>query len=140
MLLWIVNVVFPGAGLFWRKQIIQGSCYALAFGTLSAFRHEIGALWAIYVLIMAQVHFHKLRSGGEVREFGTTGKTIIWLVGALLLVLYSLMYGPSWTHNGEIKHPLLLFVLATVSIASPALLLTFWLRSKRRLAADTLNV
>jgi TM2 domain-containing membrane protein YozV len=42
ILLWILNFVFPGAALFWRKQVLQGICYIFAFGIVNAFRHEIG--------------------------------------------------------------------------------------------------
>ena len=43
ILLWILNFVFPGAALFWRKQALQGICYIFAFGIVNAFRHELVA-------------------------------------------------------------------------------------------------
>jgi hypothetical protein len=52
----VLNLILPGSGLFWWKQTLQGAAYGLCFATLSAFRHDIGAVWAIYVLVIAQVH------------------------------------------------------------------------------------
>ena len=61
MILNILNIFFPGSALFWLKQYIQGILYVLSCGILAEFRQEIGAIWAIYAIILAQIHFHKIR-------------------------------------------------------------------------------
>jgi hypothetical protein len=129
VLLSILNLILPGAGLFWRKQTLQGAAYALCFAILNVFRHDIGAVWAIYVLIVAQVHFHKVRRGVP-RSLARTGKLCLWLVTGLLVALYSALYGPGWTHNGELKEPHLLFGFVVVALTGPAFVLTFFLERR----------
>ena len=111
ILLSILNLIFTGSGLFWRKQSLQAICYMVTFAVLNIFRHDIGAMWAIYDFIAAQIHFHKIRNTEKAKGFGQTGKAMIWFVTLLTLLLYSMMYGPSWTHGGEIKHPILLYFI-----------------------------
>lgn len=123
MLLAVLNLVFPGSALFWRKQTLQGIAYVLAFGILNGFRHDIGAMWAVSAWCFAQIHFYKVRKPGSEQGFGYAGKLIIWLIAVALVVLYSMLYGPSWTHAGEIKYPLLLYVLVVTSLILPAALL-----------------
>ncbi len=133
------NLVFPGSALLWRKQAFQGMGYLLAFAIPNAFRHDIGAVWAIIPWRFAQVHFHKIRKPASAHDFGRVGKTVIWLCAVSVLVLYSLMYGPSWTHAGEIKYPLLLYTLVVASLILPAILVTFWLRARGAQNASTLE-
>ncbi len=130
ILLSVLNLIFPGSGLFWRKQTLQGAAYALCFASLSAFRHDIGAVWAIYVLIIAQVHFHRVRAGLP-KALGRTAQLVLWLLTGLLVVLYSALYGPEWTHNGELKDPHLLFGLVVAALVGPALVLAFFLEPRR---------
>lgn len=123
MALVILNLMLPGSALFWRKQGLQATGYLLAFGVLHVFRHDIGAMWAVFVWCLAQIHFYKMRKPGSEQGFGYAGKVIIWLLAVAVVVLYSMMYGPSWTHGGEIKYPLLLYVLVVISLIVPAALL-----------------
>jgi hypothetical protein len=125
-----LNLILPGSGLFWGKQTLQGAVYALLFAILSAFRHDIGAMWAIYVLIIAQVHFHRVRAGLP-KPLGRTGKVVLWLVRGLLVILYSALYGPEWTHNGEIKEPHLLFGFVILALVGPTLVLPFLLKPRK---------
>ena len=128
ILLWILNFVFPGAALFWRKRVLQGVCYIFAFGIVNAFRHEIGLLWALFVYVMAQVHFYKVaRPASSVLPLNRAAKTIIWILTVGLWALYSLSRGVGWTNGGTIAHPLLVYILVTAAILTPAILLTFWL-------------
>lgn len=132
MLLSIFNLIFPGIALFWRKQPLQGIGYLFSFGMLNVFRSDIGVIWAIYVFIMAQIHFHKIRKAESAKGFGRVGKIIIWVITILILILYLVMYGPFWTHNDEIKHPIVFFLSVIISLFLPALLLTFWLKPKHK--------
>lgn len=93
----ILNLLFPGSGLFWHKQSGAGILYASAFALLNIFRHDVGAMWAIYIYVMAQIHYFKIK-GGIVRPFGRFGKITIWVITACVLALYCLIYGPSWTY------------------------------------------
>ena len=125
MALVILNLAFPGAALFWRKQTLQGIAYLLVFGILNVFRHDIGAMWAVFVWCCAQIHFHRIKKSGSAQGLGYAGKAVIWLLAFSAVVLYSMMYGPSWSHAGEIKYPFLLYVLVVTSLILPAALLTF---------------
>jgi hypothetical protein len=128
ILLWILNFVFPGAALFWRKRVLQGICYACAFGILNAFRHDIGLLWALFVYVMAQVHFYKVaRPESPVLPLGRAAKTVVWILAVGLWALYGLSLGAGWTNGGTIAHPLLVYILVTTALLTPAILLTFWL-------------
>jgi hypothetical protein len=127
----ILNLIFPGSALFWRRRVLQGACYLCAFGVLQAFRHDIGLLWAVFVYVMAQVHFYKVaRPSAPVPPLGRTAKTIVWISSVGLWALYSFSRGVNWTNGGAIVHPLLLYILVTAAILTPAFLLTFWLRSR----------
>lgn len=126
----VLNLLFPGSGLLWRKQTLQGAAYGLCFAILGTFPHDIGAVWAIYVLVIAQVHFHRVRAGFP-KPLGRTGKLVLWLVTGVLVVLYGGLYGPEWTHKGELKEPHFLFGLVVVALVGPALVLTFLLEPRR---------
>jgi hypothetical protein len=130
VLLSVLNLILPGSGLFWRKQTLQGAAYSLCFVILNAFRQDIGAVWAIYVLIIAQVHFHKVRRGVP-QSLARTDRLVLWLVTGLLVVAYSALYGPEWTHNAELKEPHLLFGLVVVALVGPALVLAFFVERRR---------
>lgn len=127
VLLGLLNFLFPGSAMLWRRQSFQAISYCMAFGLLSVFRDDIGALWAIYVFLLAQVHFLKVRKLGEVKDFQSVTKRLIWIVTGLVVVAYCILYGPSWTHGGEIRMPALLFTLVVVALIVPGLILTRYL-------------
>ncbi len=97
-------------------------------GSISEIPDDIGAMWAVIVWLSAQVHFYKIRKPARAADFGHVAKTVMWLCAVSTVVLYSLMYGPSWTHAGEIKYPVFLYALVVASLILPAILLTFSLR------------
>lgn len=123
MLLSILNIAFPGSALFWRHQSLQAMGYLLAFAVLNVFRRDIGAMWAVMVWVAAQIHFHKIRKS-DAHDFGQVAKVAIWLCAASAVSFYSVLYGLSWTHAGEIKYPGFLYALVVASLILPALLLT----------------
>ena len=84
ILLSVLNLILPGSGLFWRNQNPAGAAYALCFAILSEFRHGIGAVWTISVLIIAQAHFHKVGRGVP-KSLARTGKLVWRSVTALLV-------------------------------------------------------
>jgi hypothetical protein len=129
VLLTVLNIIFPGSALFWRNQRLQAMGYLLAFAVLNVFRHDIGAMWAVMVWLSAQIHFHKIRKS-DAHDFGEFVKVAIWLCAASAVSLYSVLYGPSWTHAGDIKYPGFLYALVVASLILPALLLTLSLRSR----------
>ncbi|MBI2463079.1 MAG: hypothetical protein HYV65_02485 [Candidatus Spechtbacteria bacterium] len=126
----IINLIFPGSGLFWHNQKLQGMSYLVGFGLLNVFRTDIGAIWAIYVFIMAQVHFYKVKNA-QYQEFAKKDKALIWLITCLVIIAYYFMYGLNWTNNGSIKYPVALFSIAILSLLLPALNLTLWLKKSR---------
>ncbi len=120
-----LNLLLPGAGLFWRGRRLSACWYLLSFAALLLVVRQTGALWAIYVWIMAQVDFTHARPHRGSNPDSAT-KVVIWGTSLLMVVLYVLLFGPGWTHSGSIHHSLRLFVLVTVSLIMPALLLTWW--------------
>jgi len=136
MILTILNLIAPGAGLFWKRQTLQGCLYMLCFGWLSGWRAEIGAMWALYVLALAQVHFHKVKNLGNVRRVGKKGKTLAWIILGSLVLLYSFVYGPAWARGGRIVRPVLLYVSVLVSLSLPTLVLIYWLGSRGQQAEE----
>ncbi len=129
MLLSVLNSLFPGAALFWRKRFLQGCWYLCSFIAMVAAAPEIGAMWALYVWIMAQVHFH---TAGRARDFEPATKVVIWGTTALMVSMYLVMFGPGWTEGGRILHPLRLFLTANISLLTPALLLTLRRRTRAK--------
>jgi len=132
VLLSIFNLLFPGAALLWRRQTLQGCGYMVAFGFLSASHKGIGVIWALYLLIMAQIHFHKIRRSESAKGFAKKGKIIIWVITALMLALYCLTYGAFWPHGFEGRFRVTFFFLVVASLLWPAILLTFWLEPNMR--------
>ncbi len=124
MLAICVNLVLPGAGLFWRGRRLAACWYLLSFAALLLVIRDTGALWAIYVWIMAQVDFAHARPGRAARMDSAT-KVVIWGISLLMLVLYILLLGPGWAAHASLHHWVRLFVLITASLLTPALLLTW---------------
>lgn len=140
VLLGVLNLIFPGAALLWRHQIVQGIAYCLSFTILNVFRADIGAMWAIYVWVIAQIHFFKLRNPDFPRDIRPIGKKLAWTFTGLAMLSYAVLYGPSWTHGGEIKMPGVLFGLVEVALALPGLVLARYLISHRVRTADGATV
>lgn len=103
VLLGVLNLIFPGAALLWRHQIVQAIAYCLSFTILNVFRADIGAVWAIYVWLIAQIHFFKLRKSDSVRDFGPLAKKLAWTVAGLAMLSYAVLYGPVWKHGVKSK-------------------------------------
>lgn len=137
IVLTLLNLIWPGAGLLWRNQIAQAIGYAVAFVVLNTFRHDIGSIWAIYVWLLAQIHFHKVRDSETFRDLTRATKSFIWLSSATALVLYSIMYGPYWTHAGEVKEPMILFLLVLLALGLPTFILTHWLTPRKMMHATS---
>lgn len=123
----ILNLLWPGAALIWRRQLPQCIGYAVSFGILSGFRHDIGIMWALYVWLLAQLHFQMVRNPVNARPLSKTLQSIIWITDIIAVVLYYVMYGPHWTHNGAIKEPTWLFVAVIGALVLPSVIVTRWL-------------
>jgi hypothetical protein len=99
----------------------------IASGSLGINREDIGAMWFVYVAVLAQIHFVKARRGKAIRGLAFTSKVTLWAIVAVLLGFYTVIYGPGWTHGGMIVHPTALYLWVIGSLILPAVVLTFWL-------------
>lgn len=102
------------------------SCLAL----LQAARQDIGAIWACYVYILGQIHCFRILRDGSVKPLGNVGIGLILSMTVGMVVLYCVLYGPTWTHSGTIKYPLAFFCFVLLSLILPAVILVSGLRAK----------
>lgn len=132
MLASIFNLTFPGMGLGLYGRTVQGLLYFTACGLLAGLHDEIGAIWWVYLIVMAQIHFSRVKKGTV--SFSARGKRILWTVTVLLVALFSLSYGYSLMFGhalrDRIRFPLAVFIVVNACLMVPVLLETFWLKPR----------
>ena len=60
VLAYIINFFVVGSGFVLYKQTWIGFCYLILYVILWSFHAEIGAIWALLIMIVSYIHLYKV--------------------------------------------------------------------------------